>query len=438
MKNDFFAKICSQGVVFLDNNGTTAVCPEVKKEYVKWISCPNPSSSSSISTQISDSIEKVKAKILTHCGVTSKTFTVIFTSGASESNCFVLRSSVDAYRRIVGIMPHIIVSAMEHNSVIDCALQLATDKRTELTFITPNLYGVITKDMVEPYIRKNTCIVSIMHANNETGSINPVQEIGDMCHKHKVPFHSDCVQSFGKYKINPQELNIDALSVSFHKFYGIKGFGLLLLNSKFTEGYELKSQINGSQQNALRGGTINAPAILSNIKALDFAFKDRERKNNVLYNLQHYMISQLSIKLRIPIGRYANYYGKPKYSPLRPELVVLGSPFRSQRLPNTVLLSLAKPSKPSVGRWGKTEICNQYLQKELDKHKIVVSIGSNCASHVFKSGEVKMSHVLQAMRAPKIIANGVIRVSMSDHTTKAEVDKFVKAYVSIAKSMLKN
>lgn len=404
-------------VIYLDNNGTTKLCKEAKKEMVNWLeSRANPSSDSIISKKSKELIEYSKKYILKHCGTSSDKYEVIFTSGASESNCFILRSVVEAYKYHTGKKPHIITSSTEHKSIIKCCKELSDNKYADITYIEPNAYGCINSDLVKRAITKDTALISIMMANNEIGCINNVKKIGEIAHEKKIPFHTDAVQIFGKYKIHLESSNIDAISMSFHKLYGPMGIGLLILNNDLVTGYGLKGQISGSQQNKLRGGTENVPAIAGSIAAMESTFMNRDSKNKKMYMFKKQIINEL--KRVLPLGDYKSYFSDK--SPTQNEFIVMGPSDNGYRkptvLPNTLMLSFAKNNLED----GK-EFCNIELKKKLDNKNIIVSIGSAC-----NTSDKNASHILYAIRAPDVVKKGIVRISLSDNTTKSEIDKFVK------------
>jgi cysteine desulfurase len=406
---------CKTAVVYLDNNGTTKMCREGKNAMIAWLdSGSNPSSDSIISKKSAVLIDHAKKYINKHCGVNYK---VVFTSGASESNCLILRSVADSYYQFTKKKPHIITSATEHKSVIVCCNELLERGRANITYIEPNGYGCIDPSLVEKAITHNTALISIMAANNELGCINNIKQIGEIAAKHKVPCHTDAVQIFGKYKL-PMK-HIDAMSVSFHKLYGPMGLGLLLLNPQLVEGYALKGQISGSQQESLRGGTENVPAIASAIAAMKHTFNNRDMKNKKM-SLQKKKIIH-GLEQVLPLGKYKNYFSKSH--PKRDEFLVLGPECNGNYkkpnvLPNTILLSIVKNTAGEP-------FCNINLKKFLYKKNIIVSIGSACSTK-----ELSASHVLYAIKAPEVVRRGVIRISLSDNTTNKDISMFLKALIA--------
>ena len=400
-------------MIYFDNNGTTKASPEAKKAMIKWIGKPsNPSSHSKDGKDAKELIEKFKKYILCHCGTDSSKYTVVITSGASESNSFILTSSVRAYQKLKRKIPHIVISAIEHKSIIETCENLHENGYVEYTMATPNKYGIIELDEVKKCLRKNTCLVSIMGANNELGSINNIKKIGALCHSKNIPFHSDCVQLFGKYKMDISKYNIDAMSVSFHKLYCSMGLGLLIINNKFINGYKLCAIISGAQQGGLRGGTENIPAIAGSYAGMKINFKCRESKNIELAKLSKYLLDKLGDAFII-----VNADNKTISSPPKSNITIkiLGPISQNDRIPNTLLISII----PKNGTF-----CNVKLKKYLCLHEIYISIGSAC-----NASSPNASHVLTAIKATPSEKRGVVRISFGDYNTKSEIDRFLKVFI---------
>lgn len=416
---------CKEKIIYLDNNATTLICTDAANEFKRWISCLNPASDSRAALPVRQLIEKAKTYIEKHCSLKPNKYTIIFTSGATESNCFVLRSSAEAYKRLRGVKPHIIISATEHSSILDACLDMEKCGQIELSMVKPNVYGCILADAVKREIKPNTALISIMYAQNEIGCINNVAEISKIAHANKIPFHSDAVQIFGKCKIDIPAHGIDALSASFHKFYGPKGVGLLILNNDFLEGYQLHAIISGHQQNGLRGGTENPAGIAASIAAMKWNFTQRKQKNQHLLNLRNLIINELGTHFKW--GNYLNYVNpKTASEPLNDiELVLLGPPTSETKfyLPNTLLISICDNKNDAF--------CNVKFKKKLDKKNVVVSIGSACLTDSDKA-----SHVLTAIGAPPIIKKGTVRISLGDSNTPEEVKKFCQIFIQACRQNL--
>lgn len=422
---------CKASIIYLDNNGTTKLCKEAKHAMIKWLeSRANPSSDSIIAKKSKELMECAQKYVLNHCSVNSSKYMVIFTSGASESNCFILRAVVDSYKQHTGKKPHIITSATEHKSIIQCCNSLRDSGYASITYIEPNAYGCISPDLVKKAITPQTALISVMAANNEIGCINDIKAIGEVAHNNKIPFHTDAVQLFSKYKIPLVKNNVDALSMSFHKLYGPMGLGMLIISNELINGYGLKGQISGTQQKKLRGGTENVPAIAGAVAAIKFTFMDRDEKNKKMYLLKKHIIHELEKAL--PQGTYKSYFSKNK--PKRNEFLVLGPKSNGSYktpnvLPNTLMLCFIK--NKSYPKEVYKPFCNVDLKKGLSRKNIITSIGSACST-----SSTKASHVLYSIKAPEIVRQGVIRVSISDNTTKKEIDTFVKELILCLKKQM--
>ena len=406
-------------VIYLDNNGTTLICKPAAEAFNKWIKCYNVSTNNKLAKPGAKMIDNARHMILSHCGVSLATHTAIFTSGASESNCFIIRACVEAVRKKLRekhshVVPHVILSSMEHNASMSCVKDLVDSGYIEASFVKPTIYGNILSKDVKAALQPNTCLVSIIHANNEVPVINNIAEIAKVVHASNVPLHTDAVQLFGKYRIDMKKNDIDVLSASAHKLYGPKGIGLLVVKNELIEGYGLKAEINGSQQNGLRGGTENVPAVASFVAAIKYTFSGRKRKNKRLFALRDKFLKE--IVKHFKMVDYKTYLDKStKHDDL--ELVSLGPPADKKGfiLCNTLLIAVCKnKGKP---------FCNVDLKKALEKKKCIVSIGSACNTH-----SKKASHVMDSIGAPPVVRRGVIRISFGDSNTLTEVLNFVKAF----------
>ena len=438
--------IC-KGYIYFDNNATTLPCEQAIAAQTTWSRCFNASTSSSAAAPARKILEKSVNDLLSHCGVNTISHTAIFTSGASESNSFVINACIKAYKKSLKEnaaerKPHLIISETEHSSIIKCADNLERLGEATVTKLRPTIYGNILPADVEQAIQINTCLISVMFANNELPIINNLNEIVEIAQRHGIPVHSDCVQIFGKFKINLKQLPVAAISISFHKFYGPKGVGACILRNDLIEGYGICAEIPGTQQNELRGGTENIAGIAGGMAALAYAHKNRKEKNAHLFELRDYLLSELAA--RFVFNDYSAYLHddldrsalakvytealddiavtakraapRRSYEKGELEIVSLGPPAAQKQfiLPNTVLLSVCK----NVG----APFCNVQLKDFLDKKKCIVSIGAACLTNSDKA-----SHVVMAIGAPPVVRRGIIRVSFQDGNTKREINQFVKA-----------
>lgn len=420
--------------IYFDTNANVPMYKPVIDVLSKWsnIGC-NPSSTSAKAQKSQLLLEAAKKRLLDHCSISSKLYTVIFTSGASESNCTIITGAALAYKKKLKRKPKIVISSIEHESILSCVRDLEHHELAEIIYIEPNIEGVIKKSNIERIIDiPDIALISIMYANNELGTVNDIAEIGALAHQHNIPFHTDCVQAFSKIRIPMNKNNIDALSMSFHKLGGPIGIGALIIKNEFIEGYELCGIIKGKQQGGLRGGTIPIPNIAAAMKALDITFHHRDEKNTHLINMRNEFIERLS--RLYPLGNYAEYVKRDLEHQIideevtlnhkivddinKVEIVILGPTLNHIKrvLPNTILLSIAKNNLDRYGFF-----CNKKLKEYLDKHGIIVSIGSACNAHFDKR-----SHVLHAIKCPDVIARGTIRVSLPDNVNLKMIKDFMK------------
>lgn len=460
--------------IYFDNNSHTFICPKAQEAFVKWSKYYNPSGDSKFAKESRDVIDRSIKFMHEQCGTNSDNYKVIFTSGASESNSTILRSVAYAMKNLSEKLtkPYIIASAVEHHNIIQTLEDLKNENACEIRYVKPNIYGCINPSDIEHEIQniKNSngivILITIMFANNETGSVNNIPKIGLLAEKYQIPLHTDAVQVFGKFQINLPNNHIAAMSASFHKLYGPGGIGLLMIEKSLIEEYKLTSLISGTQQDGLRGGTENVPAIASSMEATKWAFQNRGSKNEKLYNMKmriidklkkHYTfgslldyvldgtdditpenetteVDEIKIKNAKIGGRNANVDEKPEeksdeaeYVRKPLELVIVGPPLERKNscLPNTLLLSIAK----NKGE----DFCNVAFKHALAKKGIIVSISSACLTSNKKS-----SHVLTAMDLPSVIKKGVIRISLGDYNTPEECDTFVNIFLEVLDTTLKH
>jgi cysteine desulfurase len=232
--------------IYCDANSTTLMPPIVIDTMIKWCNRGNPSAQYSSGKEGRQLIDKFCKYIANEGDFTlegPEGYTIYFTSGASSANNNIIVAAVRGFAYKTKLQPHIITSAVEHKSILECCTQLAREKLCQLTIIpvnkTSELRGTVNMQAIQKAIKKNTCLITVMAANHETGSINNLQEISKIAHHHHIPFHSDIAQLYGKSIFLPRQLNIDAFSVSFHKLHGPPGIGFLCVKNIFLEGYNL-------------------------------------------------------------------------------------------------------------------------------------------------------------------------------------------------------
>jgi cysteine desulfurase len=409
-------------MIYFDNNATTIPPPIVGKEIQRWLGTGNPSNPNCPSHKM---LKDAKEFLYDYMGLNPRVYDLIWTSGASESNALFIRSVVENYKMNHGIQPHVVISSIEHKSIMNLCEMLDSMGCITYSTVEADIYGQICPSDIEDVINHKTCLVSIMWANNEVGTINNIPAIAALCKRKRIPFHTDATQTFGKFDLNIAQ-PIDGVSMSFHKTYGLSGIGLLVCAKRM----KIHSQIAGEQNGKLRGGTENVAGIASAIAGIKYmnASPGRVVKNAKLEELKNQLIVGVSNVSRggWPLVSYEDMLTTRLIDNISPvELTILGaSPFNSiPGLPNTVALAVVK----HTGR----RFCNVTLKKDLADMNVIVSIGSACSS-----GTKAPSHVLVAMQVPKIVQCGVIRISFSDQNQKYEVDTFIEKFKQCVRKQL--
>lgn len=375
-------------MIYLDNAATTRMKKEVLDEMIPYFidKFENPSSIYSPSREINKSIEEARKVIADSINADSKE--IYFTSGGSESDNWAIKG-IALLRKDKG--KHIITSKIEHHAVLETCKYLEKEG-FEITYLDVNEDGLISLEELENSIREDTILVSIMSANNEIGTIEPIKEIGEICKKHNVLFHTDAVQAYGNIKIDVNEMNIDLLSTSAHKLHGPKGIGFLYVS----KGIMLNPLIHGgSQERGKRAGTTNAPLIMGFKKAVELKFKDMDKNNKYVIELRDYLIKR--IENEIP---YCKLNGS-----------------RDKRLPGNINFSFIF-------------IEGEGMLLKLDALGICASSGSACTS-----GSLDPSHVLLAIGLPHATAHGSLRISINEENTKEEIDYLVDNLKKIIKDL---
>lgn len=316
---------------------------------------------------------------------------VIFTSCGSESDNLALRGAALAARQMRGAN-HILIAPVEHHAVSRTAAQLASLHGFELEILPADEFGRVDPQAVAQILRKNTAVVSVMYANNEIGTINPIAEIGAICRERGVPFHTDAVQAAAYLPVDTQLLNVDLLSLGAHKFYGPKGVGALYIRNGTPI---LPLQTGGGQEFGLRAGTHNTPYIVGMAKAFELAQTERQER------IQHI----LPFRDRI-IGHILEEV---------PEVRLTGHP--SERLPNHASFVFRK-------------VDGNALLMLLDAQGFACSSGSAC-----KTGNPEPSDVLTALGYSRDWAMGSLRITLGTSTTTAEIEAFVNTLPGLINSI---
>lgn len=365
--------------VYLDYAATTPIRKEVYEEMKTFLKekFGNPSSIHNFGREVKAAIEEAREKIAKAIGAESDE--IIFTSGGTESNNMAIKGVAFALSHKGR---HIITSQIEHHAVLEPCLFLEKIG-FEITYLPVDKEGYVDPDDLKKAIRKDTILISIMHANNEIGTIEPIREISNIAKEHDIYFHTDAVQTVGHIPVNVNDLGLDLLSLSAHKFYGPKGIGALYIR----KGTRIEPIIHGgSQENNKRAGTENVAGIIGMGKALELAISEMEKEQKRLTELRDYFINQ--VEKRIPE-------------------VYLNGP-RVNRLPNNINFSFA-------------QVEGETLLLHLDLEGIAVSTGSACSSK-----SLEPSHVLSAIKLPAKLAQGSIRFTIGLYTQKEDLDYTIK------------
>ena len=314
---------------------------------------------------------------------------IVFTSGATESDNLAIKGVAEFYENKG---KHIITCLIEHKAVIDPCKYLET-KGYEITWLEPDSEGLVTPQQVEDAIRPDTVLVSIMLANNETGVINPITEIGKICRENQVLFHTDATQALGKIQIDVNEMNIDLLSLSAHKLYGPKGVGALYVRSQSPKARLVCQMHGGGHQRKMRSGTLNVTGIVGLGKACEIAMQEMPEEAKRLEKLRD----------RLEQGMLKNI----------PYIIRSGS--AKKRLPNTTNLAFAY-----VEGEGMMMKCSN----------VAVSAGSACTSE-----SLSASHVLTAMGVSDALSHSAMRFSIGRFTTEEEVDYAIEVFIKAVREL---
>jgi len=401
-------------MIYFDNNATTFMPYNVKQALIETLDQGNPSSDYTIAKASKKIIENTKKKIASVCNINIDDYIIMFNSGASEGNNFILHSLAESNN-----LPHFILSSIEHKTSINCSKELAKRGLITYTLIDPEIDGTIDPKKVIDSIQPNTMLISIMVANNETGAINDISTISKYIQTNNlnILFHSDYVQLFGKLPPNMSKLNIDAITVSFHKLYGPPQCGFLLISKNKLQLFHLCPMISGSQNDGWRGGTESAFLIAASLEAMNITFTNRIEKNNKLFRLKLLMLDMFNIYNVFWLSESCclNHYYKYGIN-----IVIYGPKNLDLVLPNTLLLSIVYVTKDiDPNNMKHCEVlCNIKLKKMLYDRNIIISLGSAC-------NKGAASYVLESMHVTdKKLKQSVVRISFGDYNTPQEVIQF--------------
>jgi cysteine desulfurase len=372
------------GLIYMDHAATTPVAPEVRRDMSLYFTeySGNPATLYSLGISCAKAVGEARARIAALIG--AKPEEIYFTSGGTESDNWAVKGIAYAHERKGN---HIITSAIEHHAVLETC-DFMEKCGFKVTRVKVDKYGMVSPDDVRAAITDKTILISVMHANNEVGTLQPIAEIGAIAKERGILFHTDAVQTVGKIPVNVQELKCDMLSVSAHKFYGPKGVGIMYLR----KGVKIEPYMHGGgQENNKRAGTHNVPGIVGMGKAAELAGPTMKAEDDRIRVLRDRL--QKGILERIP------------------DVQVNGHP--TQRLA------------------GILNVCVEGVEGEamllcLDMNRICVSSGSACTT-----GSLEPSHVLLAMGIPAERAHGSVRFALGHENTEEQIAYVVDTFASI-------
>jgi cysteine desulfurase len=377
--------------IYLDHNATTPVHPEVLEAMLPFMTeqFGNGSSIHTYGREARNAIDDAREQVAALINAKSPS-EIVFTSTGTEADNYAIKGIAELQQSRNG-GNHIITSSIEHHAVLHTC-QYLEKHGFEVTYLPVDRYGRIQLDDLREAIRDGTILISIMHANNETGAIEPIGEICEIAQEHRIPVHTDAVQSVGKLPVDVQALGVSMLSLSAHKIYGPKGIGALYLR----RGTRLENLLHGgSHERNRRAGSENVPSIVGIGEAAALAKKDREA------NVEH--LNQLTDKLRQGLREGIDY--------------------------------IHENSDPETSLPGTLNISFEYIEGEslilrLDMEGICVSTGSACTS-----GSMEPSHVLAALGLPPKLAQGTVRFSLGKDNTEAEIDAVIEKLPKVVEQM---
>lgn len=375
-------------LIYLDHAATTKVDPRVLREMLPYFTenFGNPSAFYSIARDAKNVVEESREVIAK--AINADPAEIYFTAGGTESDNWALISTAEAY---ASKGKHIITSTIEHHAILHTCKYLEK-KGYEVTYVDVDEDGIIKLEELKAAIRPDTILISIMAANNEIGSLQPLKEIGELAKEHKVLFHTDAVQAFTQIPIDVKEMNIDMLSASGHKINGPKGIGILYMKKGIRAGAFIHG---GAQERRKRAGTNNVPGIVGMGKAVEIAMAEQQERIAAKVSLRDYLIEKMLKE--IPYTKLNGH--------------------RELRLPNNTNFSFRF-------------IEGEALLILLEQAGICGSSGSACTS-----GSLDPSHVLLAIGLPHEIAHGSLRLTLSEENTREEMDYVVEKLKTIVQRL---
>jgi cysteine desulfurase len=372
--------------IYCDNAATTAIDPEVIKAILPYLTTNfgNPSSSHWAGRKVREAVDAAREIIAELLNASPNE--IFFTSGATEANNLALTGAIKAY----GIN-HVITSRIEHKAVLQTLTQHEKNGDIEISFVKLDDYGNVDLATLEALLRANPqTLISLMHGNNEVGNLTDIEAVGEIAHRYNAIFHTDTTQTMGKLPFDLQNLPVDFLVGSAHKFHGPKGIGFIYINQK----HKIAPHIyGGAQEKGQRGGTENVSGIVGLAKALEIAYRDREKIHQHVFNLKKYLLSKLD------------------------DLTIAGINYNGASRSETRSLSnILNASFPTLAK--------DSLVSQLDFHGVAVSGGSACSNLIIGG-----SHVINTLYAKDYKEN--VRFSFSKFNTFEQLDFIVKAIVRI-------
>ncbi|MGA3206401.1 MAG: cysteine desulfurase family protein [Syntrophales bacterium] len=374
--------------VYLDHCATTPLHPDVLTAMLPFLrhSFGNPSSIHAMGKKAREAVEEARGRVAALIGANAAE--IVFTSGGTEANNLAIKGVTHA-RKDRG--SHIVTSSIEHHAVLKTCQYLERNGFT-VTYLPVDHHGIVNPEHVKNALTDKTILVSVMHANNEVGSIEPIDEIGRITAERGISFHTDAVQSAGKVPLNVEEMGVDLLSISAHKFHGPKGIGALYIREEVSIDPILHG---GGQERDIRSGTENVASIAGLGKACELAGETVAVRMDEITKMRDALQERISAAV--------------------PGLTINGHPV--SRLPNC--LSVSVPA-----------IMGETIVRDLDARGIAVSAGSACTSH-----SVEISHVLSAMGLPKETAQGTVRLSLGIMNTPDEIEYAVASFIEVVEKL---
>lgn len=391
-----------KGPIYLDNHATTPLDPSVLETMLPYFteSFGNPASTHSYGVRAQYAVSQARAKVAT--AIRAEENEIFFTAGATESNNFVIKGVFDHFR---DKKPHFIVSNIEHKCILEAANHIEA-QGAELTVLKANAKGLITPAQLKKALKPNTVLVSIMFANNEIGSINPVKALATVCHEHNVLFHTDAAQAVGKIPIDVKQLGIDLLSASGHKFYGPKGIGFVYVK------HDVQPLLTplldgGGQEGNLRSGTLNVPGIVGLGRAIELSTTDLDEQFRHYFTLRNRLYGHLQRAFPDIIVNGADIASD---SELEKADSISQFAAELERLPHNLNITL-----PSID---PTKLARVYT--------VAFSSTSACSS-----GDVKPSYVLIAIGRTPDEAKASLRFGIGRFNSEAEVDEAAEQLITV-------